>query len=330
MARVAGFTDGAESGDIAFFDAVSGTVSASTAKYRSGAYSYLLGNSNGHKSMTGVGEFYLRFAIYLNSAATTFVAARVGSTQIGALSLNATTRKVEIRVGNTVMTTGNIALADATWYLIEWHLSIADSGLSEIKIDGVADASYSGDTKPDVNTIVDNIYWSHPGGSNGSMYIDDIALNDTTGGADNSWCGDGRIIAMAPNADGDSSQWDGSDGNQVNNYALVDDIPPGGTDYVESDTTDEVDLYNLAACGLSNVDILRVIPTARARDTVAAGGKIAVGIKPSGGSEQWSGDKSLLTTFGRVVGDEYTTNPATGNPWTPAELDALQVGVKVR
>jgi hypothetical protein len=44
------------------------------------------------------------------------------------------------------------------------------------------------------------------------LYVDDIALNDTTGDVNNSWCGDGTIVGLKPKAEGSSSEWTSSQG----------------------------------------------------------------------------------------------------------------------
>jgi hypothetical protein len=160
-------------------------------------------------------------------------------------------------------------------------------------------------------------------------YYDDLAINDTSGGADDSWCGDGRIIALTPNANGDLSQLTGSDGNSTDNYLLVDDVPSNGdTDYVEGSTVDQKDLYNLTACGLTGVIIKRVWAASRSRDTVAAGGLISLVVKTN--STEYAGtDRALATSYAEVLGDIHTVNPNTSGAWSTSDLDALQVGPKL-
>jgi len=66
---------------------------------------------------------------------------------------------------------------------------------------------------------------------------------------------------------------------------------------------------------------------ARALDTVAAGGTCQLGIKPSGGSESWSSNISLLTSTTAIKGATHTTKPG-GGAWAIADIDALQAGFK--
>ena len=327
MARI--FTEGFEFKDTLFWDAGS-SVTINTSTVRSGNAACNIPAAV--KTIPALSEFYLRFGWNSNAfASQPILVWRNASTVLGRLFFNnaAGQQHFELQVGTTTVVAGTLTATTLTWYLVELHVKIADSGgVLELKVDGIADASFTGDTKPGTATTVDNLQWLR---LNQTDVIDDLALNDTTGGADNSWCGDGHIILLTPNADGDKSEWTGSDGNQVNNYALADEIPANGdTDYVESSTLDQTDLYNLTASGLSGVTIKRVWAEARARDTVAAGGLLALVLKTN--STEYAGsDLSLLTTYTKqLLGTVHTVNPNTSAAWTVSELDALQAGPKAR
>jgi hypothetical protein len=313
-----------------FFTSTSSTAVSTTQK-RTGTYSYAI-QANTTKNLSAISEIYFRIPVWcagdMNNNA---IQLRKGTTIIGSVGRNATSGLLEIRIGTTLTATGSIVITKSTWVSIEWHLKIADSGgISEVKVDGIADVTTGlTDTKPGADTTVDNLYISANTGA-GTLYIDDIAINDTTGGVDDSWCGDGKVIILTPNAAGDATQWSTFPTGTAN-YADVDDIPSDSdTTYVYSSGTNAYDLYNLPASGLSNVTINRVWAEARAKDTVAEGGTVSLLLKTNDmiatGSSQ-----SLLTTYTKqVLGDVYTTNPQSGVAWSVVELDALQVGQMVR
>lgn len=339
MARIA--TDGAEMGDFYFWTYYTGSgLSASTAQKRSGAYSYYFNQSNQHycyKTLPSTyDELYFRVAIYpvtVFSNPSPFFYWLSGTTILGGLRLGNNPRFLNAYVGGTWVAAGTLPTYLNTWYLIETRVKLADSnGYIQVKIDGIMDINYTGDTKPGSETTMNGFRINPLTNDNlnfGTCYFDDIAVNDISGGSDNSWCGDGRIIFLKPNADGDTTQLMGSDGNQTDNWALVDEIPPSSADYTEGTTSGETDLYNLTASGLSNVNILRVWPEARAIDTVAEGGQIYLPVKTN--SVQYDGTAvSLLTSYTKyLTGDVRTVNPQTGSAWTVSELDALQVGAKL-
>ncbi len=341
MTRV--FTDGAEMGDLLFFDALSGSnYSASTVQKRSGAYAYLINNTTNavmSKTVTAVSEFYLRVGLYIGSATVNgsyyLFSWKSGSTTIGSVRFldNGSTKHLMLYVGASLVATTTFNVTYSSWFLFELHVKIADSnGVVEVKIDGVADATgtFTGDTKPDTNTTINTISFTGTDW-NMVMYFDDLAMNDVNGGVDDTWCGDGKIIILKPNANGDSSDLVGSDGNSTDNYLLVDEVPSDGdTTYVESTVVDDYDLYNLEACGLSGVTINRVQVVARGRDTAASGGEIGLRVKTNS-SEYTSSNIALVTTYTQDLrGPEYLTNPQSAGEWSTSELDALQVGAVVK
>ena len=161
------------------------------------------------------------------------------------------------------------------------------------------------------------------------MFLDDLALNDTTGGSDNSWCGDGYVECLIPDGNGDRSDLTGSDGNKVDNYLQVDEVPSDGdATYNESGTAGEYDLYALAAFDGTNKTIRRVYVEARARSTGAVGDQCKLVVK-TGGIVYKSSALSLGSNYERQVGTDYTLNPNSGIAWTDADLDALQAGLEV-
>lgn len=336
MTRI--FTDGAEFGDGLFWNvggSTSGQGNASTTQKRSGAYGYYFFNASAGavKNITGISEFYLRFGLYIvsNNSIAPIIRWRNSTTELGSLRHDGDLSKLKFYTStSTLVATSNSTVGIGAWYLIEIYVNIADSGNLNIKIDGTVDAgmTFAGDTKPGTATTVDNLMFVSTG-TGYSFYIDDLALNNVSGGVDDSWPGDGHIIKLTPNANGDSSTWVGSDANSTDNYLLVDDIPASATDYVEASSSGDTDLYNLSASGLSSVTIHRVWPEARAADTVAEGGQIYLPVKA--GTTQADGTAvSLLTTYTKqILGDVRTVNPDDSAAWEVSDLDSLQAGVKV-
>ena len=328
MTRI--YTDGAEFQDLLFFSSTSGSPTADTTTFRSGLASYKMDNNeSGSKSITALSEAYFRLAFYISADPGTILSWYSGATVLGSLRRNSTSKFLELYTSTgTLVDTGAIAIQATTWYVIEVHVNIHDStGALDVRVDGVDDAAFAGDTKPGAATTFDLILYH--GGANTSYY-DDLAMNDTAGGSDDSWCGDGKVILLKPNANGDVSGLTGSDADSTDNYLLVDDFPHDtDTTYTEGSVTDDYDSYNLAASGLTSVSILRVFAECRARDTVAEGGTMALMLETNA-TEYTGSDQALLTSYLSYKGTQYTTNPQTTIAWTVAELDALQAGFKVR
>jgi hypothetical protein len=338
MTRI--WTEGFEMRDVVGYTT---TGAASTTQKRSGGASIVLtGGQTLTYSVSDLAEAYIRFGIYWSGDSTTStfrLQFRHGTTVLDELRIDLNTDGfVDLIVDTTLQDTGVLAISESQWYLIELRVKIDDAaGILDAKVDGVPDATFSGDTKPGADAHFDNIYFynnSSTGGlpfTNTSIYLDDIALNDTAGGVDNSWCGDGKIIVILPNGTV-TNQLTGSDGDTTNNHLLVDEVPKDNdTTYVQGNVVNEEDLYDLAACGLTDVIINRIWAEARAKDTVASGGTIALVTKASGGAEVAGADVTLATTYTvRVLSAEQLVNPVDAAAWEVADIDALQGGPRTR
>ena len=301
MARV--WTDGFEFRDLIGYclsPAVVGVgvlADISTSVKRSGAASLrarTLSSSGGWATYTisDVSEFYLRVGVYIASGSDTVPKIYwQGGSYEGYITFG-TCYTLQAYVNDVNVASGVTPLYPDVWYLIEAHIKIDGTvGEVEVRIDGktALEIDYTGNTG---TGNVDTIKFHSPGGGLGdtsTLYFDDIALNDTAGAVDNSWCGEGKIIVMMP--DDDSAPLELTPSAASDHHLLVDEIPTDGdTTYVEGSVVDEEDMYGLAASGLVDVDINRVWTEARTRKTAASDGEVALITKASGGAEVSGGD----------------------------------------
>ena len=222
MARI--FTEGFEMGDALGFTVPTG-MSATTSVKRSGAYSGEadMFSRNTYQAVSDLSEAFVRFGVYFATNGKFEVAFNNGDTQLVCIERGSGS-EYRVQVGGTTVATGSLLLLAGVWNLVEMRVVINDTtGVIQTKINGIEDIDFSGDTKPDANTVFERIYFLTIYGLTASdAYYDDIAINDTTGAADNSWCGDGCVIAIKPNAAGDNTDLTNSDETQVNNYSYVD------------------------------------------------------------------------------------------------------------
>jgi len=155
-------------------------------------------------------------------------------------------------------------------------------------------------------------------------------MNNTAGGVDDSWCGEGKIIVMMPNDD--SAPLELTPSAAVHHHLLVDEVPTDSdTTYVEGSVINEEDMYKLTPSGLVDVDINRVWVESRTRKTSASDGQVALITKAAGGAEVVGPDVDILTTYSiKCLSTEQLENPVDTNPWEVADIDLIEIGPRTR
>jgi hypothetical protein len=160
--------------------------------------------------------------------------------------------------------------------------------------------------------------------------FDDLAINDTTGAVQNASPGWGGVVMLSPMTGASAhSQLVGSDGNSVDNYALVDEIPPATADYVESGTPDEIDSYVLSNVPAAYDTVVLVQPIVYAALEGAGAGDIRLGILSDATEVYDAADKPLGTSYAFIQGDPIYADPDGPTAWTVAAANLLELCVKV-
>lgn len=323
-----------------------GSATISNTKARTGTYSFrfaLNGNTSAGIAFTATAQFRAHMHLNHNGLAGIANAAYIfrwqnGATQVGAVNYDRVTGYIQLIVNATVVASESAATlglsAVDTWYGLGIDVKLdASAGWIYFYKDGELKLSYDGNTLAGLGAIttVDGLYFG--GGLNGSWasyaYFDDLVIDDTTGEATPSPVPDRRFALLTPNGNGDKSEFTGSDGNQIDNYLLVDEIPPNGdTDYVRATAANLVDLYAMTTTTPpTGFTFGALIALAYARKAAAEDDTtVALTIK-SGTTEQSGSAKTLGTSYA-LRWERFATDPATGNPWTQSGIDSVQVGVK--
>ena len=228
------------------------------------------------------------------------------------------------------------ALKDSmTGLTLGWkHIGIdfyvhASSGWAKVYIDGVEELSFTGNTGSSdiiqlrVGKLTSaNLTWD--------QYWDDIYVDDTTGEGSATAPSPLRFYWLSPNGNGNYADWDGSDGNQVDNYQLVDEKPPSTADYVETNVADEYDSYDVSTLTLALGEyagaVIPYVYCIRGETTE----EIAVGTRLSG-VDSIGSDQTLNTAFthGSYRFNRQVNKPG-GGAWAQADIDGVEVVVKSR
>lgn len=213
----------------------------------------------------------------------------------------------------------NLGLADdEAWFLLEVYFSIANAGgACQAFMDGDEIINFSGDTQPGATDQIAyfRIFSSM---SFRNAHIDDITIRD------DQFPGDVRYDALVPNGD-DTAQWTPSTG--VDNYALVDEVPASDSDYNESSSDGDQDLYDMSDWDDTEKTPVAVVHWVRAFKDSAEDQKV-IHLLQSGVTLESSAAKAILTSA-RYSHEIHMQDPNAGpGAWTDAAIDALLTGVE--
>jgi len=219
------------------------------------------------------------------------------------------------------------ALQIGAWYFIEVKVTIANAilaGTCQVRVNNelVIDVVAGQDTQETANATANSVQFA---GLVPNTTFDDFYICDGTGLINIDFLGDSRIYEMLPNGAGD--QTDFGVVGAVNNWAAVDEIPPDDdATYVFSQTPGQRDLYNLQDLVLTGT-IKGIQTCLDARKDDCGARTIAATIKTGG--TIYDGVAVVPATSYLMFTETREVNPFTALAWTPADLIALQAGVKL-
>ena len=231
-----------------------------------------------------------------------------------------------------LLATSANALLATTWYYMEIKVTIGDAGVGnyEVRVNGTS-VGWLPDTIADTRNGANasaNVFGFSMMRSNYSVRFDDIYICDgvdataTQGAANNTFKGDCRVDCLIPNGNGTNSGFTGSDADQVDNYALVND--GSEATYVTADGA-MIDSYAMSDIGVA-VTPLMVQANIRALKTDAG----ACVIRPyalSGGDVAVGSDINPGTTS-VIYHQIMDLDPDTAAAWTRDGLNAAEFGVE--
>lgn len=325
--------DGLQGGDAGskWDSTSSGSRATATPRFAGGAY--LDGPCSLRKSFTAVSEVFLAAAFYFpgSTLGENFVIFGDSGATMHLTVLRNASGFMEVHRGpynGTLLATGTTNIPTG-WVQVQVRATISDTvGICQVKVNGQSglDINYSGDTKNGgTATTIDKVWF---GQSTSGYFVTDAVLLNTAGSVNNTWPGDRRVLVLAPTGNGYSSQGDGSDGDSVDNYLLVDESPFSDTDYVSfSGSGAKTDAFTFSDLpyGTAEVGALQLNPrlakdpgTRTYKRLIRSAGTNYLG-------SALTGPASFLT-----VPDVVELNPATSAAWTPDEVDGFEAGLQIQ
>jgi hypothetical protein len=206
-------------------------------------------------------------------------------------------------VSNTQIGGDSAALAFDTYYRVELAYKPGAAGFCYVegKLDGVTFAVITTATVSTAAVWRFGAGWiGTPGTGDKIIHVDDLAINDDTGTAQNSWPGDGHVVSLHPVADISRTGWVAGAGGTTSLYLAVVGGPPGGLAVASATNTSQIkDLAN------NTTDQY----TAEMTDYTTAGVPAGAQIKLVQPVIDVSQDSTTPTSFGFKV----VSNPAGGS-----------------
>jgi len=228
-----------------------------------------------------------------------------------------------------VITAAGIGGTGADYKMIEMDVVFhASAGTVTIKVADATVLTLTGqNTAPSGTAQANRIGFRFSGTS--SVHYDDAYLNDDSGSApDNTFMGEAFVVEPSiPTANGNSSQWVGSDGNSIDNYLLVDDTGNADTDYVNSGNLNDVDTYGMGDLTNSAGTVIAITHYFVARKDDVATRKVASVLRTV--STNYVGSDKTMTSIYTPYYESRLTNPNTSARFTISEVNGLEMGQKV-
>jgi hypothetical protein len=222
--------------------------------------------------------------------------------------------------------------AFATWHTAELELTtigaVADvrlrlDGDVVIEVEGVDTRASGG-----AITTVDRVIIINP--FTATCYVDDVAVFDHSGTENNSWPDGVGGERTNVTLDGTYEQFDASTG--TDHYALIDETTPSAADYIQTGTASEKDSFvmeDVTGMFAGAVDILAFQVIAFAEEPNGPSGRTLDTFIIVDGNDHMDGvDHTLSPAMAFCPGKLWEENPETGNAWSIAELDDIEIGVE--
>jgi len=200
------------------------------------------------------------------------------------------------------------------------HLSLDNvTGVFEIYLDGVLEATFTGDTIRTASTTFDAASYRNIAVSSTS--------NTTVWSAMFASTTDSKVIdyqQLLPNANGTATSWTG-DFNNINSGVVgqLDDI--GGIRTTASAQAEQFGVTNTNVA-LAGRTVVAVGVSGRGFKGQTGPTNLEVGVR-SGTTDSWA-TPFALDTVGKPTHAIFATNPDTASDWTLGEVDTMEIGVR--
>jgi hypothetical protein len=331
------------------FSSISGTASISSTTVRTGGFA---GRTNPaaatgffrqhvfttDQATTAYQRCYLRIAALPSGNTTIMRFTDVANDPLAQVRLTSAGTLILLDAGATQIGSASAALNTNQWYRLELlNDASINPGALDARIDGVSFASGANSVQGSWGRVIVGPVIA----TTCDLFWDDWAVNDSSGATQNTWPGDGQIIHLVPNADGDNHAWldTAASAGTANNFQLVDEVPPNdAADLVQSVTLNAEDMYGITDPPAGGMTVNCVMVGGRYRNNTAdATTAFRIQLKKtSGGTIQQSTsiipNSITFTTNANAQPRNYpiiAPLDPDGAAWTSGTLASMQIGQKL-
>lgn len=220
-----------------------------------------------------------------------------------------------------------VQIPQNTWFKLDYHLKLASSsngGIVEVKIDDVLLSSkkcstyYNSAKSFKIQKILFG-YDSYSGNKGTNIWFDDIAINDTNGDVNNSWCEDGSVLDM-PVTSATTTQFTPSSGANIEN---INSDATNDETYNSSQTVGHVDLYKVKDLNLDDSSTVNAVTSViRGKYSDISGGATVTTIYKKDGTIIEEDEHLLKGSF-----DSYSSAMLENK--SASELKDIEIGYKL-
>lgn len=322
-------------------------VTTTTAQADGGTYSIRINpsasvqNINFATTNTSPTTTFVRFSIYITTFPAAAVAMARGDFTFIPWTIRSSGSGIRLHNGSNTQIGSDVSLSTGAWHTIEVKCTLAAGagGTLALRVDN--SQTISDTTTTTSNTFSNALQFGSTVSATADYYIDNVALNDTSGSFQTSYPGPGKIIHLHPDSAGDANGFSvgvGGTAGAANNFTRVNEVTPDdATSYNAPAVVNQEDLFNVGASGIGGSDTVNLVEvyarytnigSADATATVkveiekTSGGTISQGPSLTPNTTTWRS-----STFNNNQLTKYQDPDNAG--WTQTTLDSMQVGYKV-
>lgn len=258
----------------------------------------------------------MRYSSHLSANMPSFGVMSPNNVLQAGIGVNTSGNIIAYRGTSNLLATGTFTQSPGTDFHVEVEITIhASTGTIKVWINGAADPDidFTGNTKGDSGSDYANQLVLANSRINFLHFSDIIAIEN------GSRIGEAAVALLTPAGAGTYTSFTPSSGT---NHATQADL--SDTTTVTASVDGYKDSYNFTnlASTITTVHGVLLHHVASKND---AGAMFLKPLCISGATEQAGDNGNLGTTLSYLL-TEYATNPDTGNPWTPEELNAAEFG----